>query len=114
MHPCAKWDVPVVGEHGDSRITQHLLHSYPRGMLPLLLVHAELQMAALGKGEPCLCACFWALSGLPASLCALRVGGGASGCCVVRLCRDHVFCIRFLLSSMQSPFLGINKQCKAE
>lgn len=51
--------------------------------------------------------CSWFLSRLDVSLSALCVDGCVFVWRVVRLCRDHMFYIRFLLSSIEGLDLGI-------
>lgn len=51
--------------------------------------------------------CSWFLSSLDVSLGVLCVGGSVFVWCVVRLCRDHMFYIRFLLSFTEGLHLGV-------
>lgn len=51
--------------------------------------------------------CSWFLSSFDVLLGALFVGGSVFVWRVVRLCRDHMFSIKFLLSSIEGLHLGI-------
>lgn len=74
---------------------------------PFQLMHPELEMAPIRWGKSCLyiCSCF--LSRLKVSLCTLCVGDSVFIWCVVKLCRHCVFYIKFLLCSIEGPYLVI-------
>ena len=64
-------------------------------------------MASVREAESRLCICSWFLSSLDVSLGTLCVSGSVFVWRVVRLCRDHMLYIKFLLSSIEGLHLGI-------